>query len=379
AAMEAEVEAKRTEVAGLEADLESRQAVASQADTAEIGLRALEREARSDQDLLNSFLQSSKDVAQRFDIQEPDARILSQAFVPQSPSFPDKKLFMVIAIVIGAFIGLLLAYIEELLDQTFRSGDEVETAFGIPAVAIPKIGRPGWRIPFLDYVLARPASVFAENIRSLRTLLWLNDTHTRANCIVVTSARSGEGKTTTAVALARASALGGEKVVLVDCDLSRPSVHNTFKLQGPDIGLTDLLASRADRQDVTRTDPNMANLQYITAGKDVKNGSELLRSDNMISLIRELRKEYDLVIIDTPPTLTVSDAKVLGTMADAVLFCVRGRTTTYSTAMAGIKSLTDVGANVLCVALTQVRFKSLRRSERNDYEVYARGRANRMS
>lgn len=376
-AVEAEVRAAESRVNSLKNDLSGGQSRATKADTASIQLRAMEREANADQELLQTFLQRSKEISQQFDIEQPDARVLSAAYVPNEASFPSKKLFMVIAIVVGAVIGLLLAYIEELLDQTFRSSDELEAAFGAPAVNIPKIGRPGWRVPFLDYVLVRPASVFAENVRSMRTLLWLADRGTRANCVVVTSSRSGEGKTTTAVALARASALSGEKVIIVDADLSRPSIHATFKHATPDHGLTDLLAGQAGRHQVTRTDQNLTNLQYITAGRDLKQGSELLRSDNMISLVRELRREYDLVVLDTPPTLAVSDAKVLASMADAVIYCVRGRSTTSSAVNAGIKSLTDVGANLAVMALTQVKLKSSKGSYRRDAELYARGRASR--
>jgi capsular exopolysaccharide synthesis family protein len=228
-------------------------------------------------------------------------------------------------------------------------------------------------------VLVKPSSVFAETVRSLRTLLWLTDLQSRAKLVAVTSSRRGEGKTTTAVSLARVAAQSGERVIIIDCDLTRPSIHLAFKQGSADSGLTDLVLGRASRREVTKTDPNLATLHYITAGGRANQLSELLRSDNMIALMREVRNEYDLVVVDTPPALVLSDAKVLATMADAVVYCILWRSTSRSVAGTGIRSLLDVGANVLCAALTQVKFRSLRLRDRMDHEAYAAGRAARSA
>lgn len=377
--LESQVRAAQARVDALRGTLEASQGRATRADAAAIRLRALESEARANQELLQTFLSRSKELSQQYEIEEPDARVLSQAYVSNKPTFPKTTLFLIISIAVGLVLGLLLAYIEELLDQTFRTSDEVENALGLPAVAIPRIGRPNWRVPFLDYVLVKPSSVFAETVRSLRTLLWLTDLQSRAKLVAVTSSRRGEGKTTTAVSLARVAAQSGERVIIIDCDLTRPTIHLAFKQGSADSGLTDLVLGRASRREVTRTDPHLATLHYITAGGRANQLSELLRSDNMIALMREVRNEYDLVVVDTPPALVLSDAKVLATMADAVVYCILWRSTSRSVAGAGIKSLLDVGANVLCAALTQVRFRSLRARDRMDHEAYAAGRAARVT
>ncbi len=377
--LEGQVRAAQARVDALAGALEQSQGRATRADAASIRLRALESEARANQELLQTLLTRSKELSQQYEIEEPDARVLSQAYVANDPTFPKTTLFLAISVMVGLIIGLLLAYLEELLDQTFRTSDDVENVLGLPAVAIPRIGRPNWRVPFLDYVLVKPSSVFAETVRSLRTLLWLTDLQSRAKLVAVTSSRRGEGKTTTAVSLARVAAQSGERVIIIDCDLTRPSIHLAFKQGSSDSGLTDLVLGRASRREVTKTDPNLATLHYITAGGRANQLSELLRSDNMIALMREVRNEYDLVVVDTPPALVLSDAKVLATMADAVVYCILWRSTSRSVASAGIKSLLDVGANVLCAALTQVRFRSLRLRDRMDHEAYAAGRAARSA
>jgi len=375
--VENEVRAARARVDSIRQSLENSQGRASRADAAMIRLRALEREARSDQDLLQTMLSRSKEVGQQYEIEQPDARILSDGYASPEPTFPKTKLFIAASVVIGLVIGLLLAYLAELLDQTFRSVDEIENTMGLPAVAIPRIGKSDWKVPFLDYVLLKPSSVFAETVRSLRTLLWLTDLQTRAKLVSVTSSRRGEGKTTTAISLARVAALAGERVLIIDCDLMRPMIHTAFKQANSDGGLTDLLTGRANRREVTKGDPHLANLHYIAAGSRSEKLSELLRSDNMIALLREARNEYDLVVVDTPPALVVSDSRVLATMADAVVYCVAWRSTPRSSVSAGMKTLYDVGANVLCAALTQVKFTSMRYRDRMDYEAYAAGRAQR--
>lgn len=375
--LENTVRAAQARVDAIQGALGRTQQRASRADAASIRLRALEREARSDQELLQTFLSRSKEISQQFEIQEPDARVLSPAYVPPDPSFPNTRMFILGALVIALILGLLIAALEEALDQTFRASDEVENALGLPTVAIPKIARGNFRAPFLDYVIARPASVFAETVRSLRTLLWLTDLQSRAKLVAITSSQRGEGKTTTAVSLARVAAQAGERVLIVDCDLTRPAIHTAFRQSNADGGLVDLLLGRASRREVTRSDPTLKSLHFITAGGRSERLGELLRSDNMIALMREVRNEYDLVVVDTPPSLVLSDARVLSTMADAVVYCIAWRSTTRSQANSGIKSLVEVGANVLCAALTQVKFRSLRYRDRMDHEAYAAGRAAR--
>ena len=372
------VRAAQARVDALQSGFAQTQGKASKADAAMIRLRALEREARADQDLLQTFLAKSKEITQQYEIEEPDARILSPAYAATDPTFPKKGLFVAIALAAGLLLGFIFAYLEELLDQTFRSSEEVENSLSLPAVAIPRIaGRGNWRIPFLDYVLIKPSSIFAESVRSLRTLLWLTDLQSRAKLVAVTSSRRGEGKTTTAVSLARVAALSGERVMIIDCDLTRPTIHTAFKQVTADVGLTDLMLGRASRREATKIDQSLPNLHYITAGGRSEKLNELLRSDNMVALLREARNEYDLVVVDTPPALVVGDAKVLATMCDAVVYCIAWRATARSLADSGIKALTGVGANVLCAALTQVRFRSLRSRERSDHEAYAAGRAAR--
>ena len=377
--VENEVRVAEARVNALKGEVTRTQSTASRADAAMIRLRALQRDAEADQTLLQTFLAKSKEITQQYEIEESDSRVLSPAYASNKPTFPKTNVFLAAAFVAGLILGFTLAYLEEMLDQTFRTAEEVERTLALSAVAVPRIGKPNWKTPFLDYVLIKPSSIFAESIRSLRTLLWLTDLQSRAKLVAVTSSRRGEGKTTTAVSLARVAALSGERVMIIDCDLTRPTIHMAFKQTSADVGLTDLLLARASRREATKVDQSLPNLHYITAGGRSDRLNELLRTDNMILLLREARDEYDLVVIDTPPALVVSDAKVLATMCDAVIYCIAWRSTARSMASLGIKALHSVGANVLCAALTQMRFRTMRARERSDHEAYAAGRAVRTN
>jgi capsular exopolysaccharide synthesis family protein len=346
---------------------------AAQANASGIRLRALEREASANQTLLQTFMERSKETAEVVELEQSDARVLSQAYAPSSPSYPRKGLIMGTAIGLSLLFGLLLVYLRELLDHTFRSSDEVESALGLPCLGIPKVGKPGWRVSIYDYVIAKPTSVYAETIRSLRTSLWLHGAQEMPRSVVLTSSRAGEGKTTTAVSLARVAALSGERVILVDCDLRRSSVQTALKAPAGSRGLLDLLSGEATRLEVTQTDAKVENVQYITAGSHSHQSAKLLMSDNMAALVRELRSEYDLVILDAPPTMAISDARILATLADTVIYCVQWRETVQSVVMNGVRALTSVGANVTGIALTQVNFKMQARSEYVGSEEYARG------
>ncbi|GIK98534.1 MAG: hypothetical protein BroJett029_27430 [Alphaproteobacteria bacterium] len=373
--LESAAGAARTETASLQRQLNELQETATQYDIAEARLRALRREAETSQKMLQVFLERSMQSGDLVELEEPDARILSRASLPLGPSYPNRKLTLAAALGGSVMLGLLLMYLQEKLDQTFRSGEDVENLVRLPCLAlVPMVASVRRRHALLEYVINKPTSVFAEAIRLLRTSLWLHrgseGPSGRPKCVAITSSKPAESKTSTAVSLARAAAHAGERVMLIDCDVRMPTVAEAFKASSG-AGLMELLSGAAYRREAIQRD-YASPLDFIPAGAISSNSAKLLMSDAMLELLNDLRKEYDLIVLDSPPALAISDARIIARIADAVIYCVRWRDTSRSAVTNGLKVLMESGAHVIGVALTQVDMKAHARSGYSDAYFYSK-------
>lgn len=371
--IEPEVAAARSRVEALESQLGELRENAVVYNAAEAKLRSLQREADTNQGLLQTFLERAKETTDRFELESADARLLANAIVPTWPSHPKAKIILAVAVAFGLMLGLLLVYLAELLDQTFRSGDDVESVLGLPCLSIiPKLSRSGKLVSPYDSVLNSPMSAFAEAFRSLRATLWLGGEEVRATCksVAIMSSRPGEGKTVAAISLARVAAAAGERVILIDCDVRQPSVGKALKAP-PDAGLVDILMGKAALDQAIRRDTG-SSMDYLVIGTKTSNSAQLLMSGAMASLVQSLRADYDLVVLDAPPILALSDARILATVVDAVVYCVLWRETSRSAVTSGVRILRSVGANVIGAVLTQVNLTTHARAGFTDSELYSR-------
>jgi polysaccharide biosynthesis transport protein len=203
----------------------------------------------------------------------------------------------------------------------------------------------------------RPQSQMAESYRALRTSLLLSNLGAPPKVIMVTSARPQEGKTTTSINTAIVLAQKGVRVLLMDADLRRPSVHKTLGM-GPRSGLSNVLTGSATLQQTITISPILPNLFIMPAGTPPPNPAELLASSNMRELIAELRGMYDHIVIDTPPTLSVTDAVVLSPTADATILVIRSGQTTKQALRRARDILMQVNAHVAGVLLNAVDLTS---------------------
>ena len=203
----------------------------------------------------------------------------------------------------------------------------------------------------------RPQSQMAESYRALRTSLLLSNLGAPPKVIMVTSARPQEGKTTTSINTAIVLAQKGVRVLLIDADLRRPSVHKTLGM-GPRSGLSNVLTGSATIQQTITISPVLPNLFILPAGTPPPNPAELLASSNMRDLILELREQYDHIVIDTPPTLSVTDAVVLSPRADATILVIRSGQTTKQALRRARDILMQVNAHVAGVLLNAVDLTS---------------------
>lgn len=367
-ALDAEARAARARVRSLEEALRLQEARVNQSQGAEIQLAALEREAEASRSLLRAVLERSQQTVSQTAIEKPDARVLSPATVPLVPSFPKTSLFVMAALALGAMFGLLVVWFLEQADSTIRSGDEVRSALNLPCLALVPMLRRGLlgRHRVEDYVVRKPLSPFSESMRTLRATLWLGNEPPRV--IVITAARPGEGKTTTAVALARSAAMNGERVLLVDCDVRQPSLGRVFRCEGA-AGVTDLLLGQAVLERIIRRD-HLSTLDYIPAGAAEIHSLGLFMSEAMAGLLDRVRRDYDLIVLDAPPALAMADARVVARLADATVLCVKWRDTPRSVVRNSLGLLEEAHARVVGAALTQVDAKVHGRSGYADAEVY---------
>ncbi len=367
-ALDAEARTARARVGSLEASLREQEERLNRTQGAEIRVNALERETEAARSLLRAVLERSQTTVTQTAIEKPDGRILSPATVPGQPSFPKPLLFVVAAAALGGLSGLMLVWLLEQSDSTLRSGDDLRSALGFPCLALVPTLRRGilGRHRVEDYVARKPLSPFAEAMRTLRAALWLGSDPPKV--VLVTAARPGEGKTTTALSLARSAAMNGERVLLIDCDIRQPAIGRLLRTEGVP-GITDLLLGQAGYEQILRRD-HLTALDWIPAGAAEIHSLGLFMSEAMAGLLERVRREYDLVVLDAPPALAMADARVVARLADATLLCVKWRDTPRSVVRNSLALLEDAKARIVGAALTQVDAKTHRRSGYADSEVY---------
>jgi tyrosine-protein kinase Etk/Wzc len=265
---------------------------------------------------------------------------------------------LVLATLVGLFLGALAAFLLEYLDQSIRSTGDVERALGVPLLGLVPyedamvVGGPHHRaLPLVS--LHSPDDPASEAYRALRTnVTFVRSGEQPVRSLVVTSPGPSEGKSTTAANLAITLAQQGARTLLVDADLRRPHVHRAFNLvQEP--GLSDLLVGRVQLREAVR--PGVApNLDILPAGALPPNPSELLGSEAMRRLLAELHGRYDMVVCDSPPTLPVTDATVLGAAADGVILVIRSGETEEAAAQRALEQLQRLQVRVAGTVLNGV-------------------------
>jgi len=342
-----------TRVAALEQSLKELQEQTGVGNQAYVRLRELEREATANRAVYESFLNRFKETSQQEGLQTSDARVISQASVPLSPSAPKKALILLLTLFVSGLIGVGVALILERLDNGFRTSGQLERIAGLPHLATLPIVPKDDKIGAQDYILTKPLSSFAEGLRSLRTALSLSDVDSPPKLILFTSALPGEGKSTSVVSFARAAAQAGTKVIVLDCDLRRPSIAKLFGAEKPKEGLVEYLAGRVSLDEVIQKDTKSA-LDFLPIAAGAANPSDILGSMQMQRLLQTLRNTYDLVVIDSAPVLPVVDSRVIGRQVDKTVFVVRWAETPRDAVMNGLKELQSFNIDIAGLIMTQV-------------------------
>lgn len=357
--------------------LETRQGQASTSDQARVTLAALQRDADAKSNLLEGFLGRQTEVTAQEDYlaEKPEARIIATAEPGTQPVFPPKKLAFAGALIGSLVLACLIAIFIEELDNTYRSADQLERSFPALRVVgkIPIFGRSE-RAPkkVAMAIVQSPETPYAESIRSLAGRISSRiQSDPTDNVVLFTSAEPGEGKTSTISSTARQLALNDKKTVLIDCDLRRPSLPRTFAVTPPAPGLIPYLNGEitADRVAITDT---VTPLDIIYSGGQSRDVFPLITGDAMVNLVGNLRRQYDVVLIDSPPVMAVEDVFYLREYATMLMFCIRWGKTRRRTVDRALKSLIEADASQP-VGLVLSRMNPVRHAsyDYSDAGVYA--------
>jgi exopolysaccharide transport family protein len=355
----------------LHAALEKQKQEANKLNEGAIEYTLLRRDVESNRQLYEGLLAKLKEAGVTAGLRSNNFRIVDAARVPTAPSEPNIPRNLAFAIVLGLTSGIGLAFLLESLDNTVRTTDQAQMISGLPSLGMIPLGtrnddrksaRPlavtsGTREAVELITQARPQSQMAESYRALRTSLLLSSLGAPPRILLITSALPQEGKTTTSINTAVVLAQKGVRVLLIDADLRRPSIHKTLGM-GPRSGLSNVLTGTAELQQAIVRSTIMPNLFILPAGTPPPNPAELLASVHMKALLTQLREQYDHIVIDTPPTLSVTDAVVLSTRVDTVVLVIRSGQTTKTALRRARDLLLQVNARVTGVLLNAVDLSS---------------------
>jgi succinoglycan biosynthesis transport protein ExoP len=342
--------------------------VADQLNQNAIQYKVLKQEADANRQLYDGLLQKLKEASLAAGLQSSNIRVVDKARVPLHPARPNIPLNMEFAVLIGLVGGVAIAFALEALDTTVRTPDQAETISGLPILgviplhsildsAVTRItakrllNTPYQSKARLESLIAylEPHSEIAEAYRALRTSILLSSVSHPPRSILITSSVPQDGKTMTSVNTAVVMAQQGKRILLVDADMRRSSVHKIFGIGGQ-VGLSSILTGGAKISDAIQTTVQ-PNLFVIAGGPVPPHPSELLGSALMQDLVRKWGDEYDHIIIDSPPVISVTDAVLLSVQADAVVLVIRSGQTTTALVRRTRDLLQSVKANILGIVV----------------------------
>src|SRR5712691_10472446 len=351
--------------------LEKQKQEANKLNESAIQYSILKRDLESYRQLYEGLMEKMKQAGVSAGLKSNNFRIVDVARVPTAPIEPNIPRNLAFAFMLGLTSGVGLAFMLEGLDNTVRTTEQAQMISGFaPLGMIPLGSRSAREGPSTNRLMiatsreavelvtqVRPQSQMAESYRALRTSLLLSSLGAPPKVIMITSALPQEGKTTTSINCSVVLAQKGIRVLLIDADLRRPSIHKTLGM-GPRSGLSNVLTgSTTLEQAITRT-AILPNLFVLPAGTPPPNPAELLASPNMRDVLAQLREQYDHIVIDTPPSLSVTDAVVLSPRADAVVLVIRSGQTTKQALRRCRDILMQANAKVSGVLLNAVDLSS---------------------
>ncbi|MER8749855.1 polysaccharide biosynthesis tyrosine autokinase [Mesorhizobium sp. M1050] len=345
---------KYQEAQGKEADLKSKLAEMERQQAVfndkNIKYTILKREVDSNRSQYDSLITKLNEVGVSSELKTQSAAIVDFASLPVAPYSPRLSINLAIALALFMALTASIIYIIELLNNTFTNPEQVEKELGLAMLGI---------LPLVDdreliASIADQKSGLSEAYRSLRTSLQFSGAEGAPRSLLVTSSEPSEGKSTTSFKLGQDFAALGARVLLVDGDLRKPNLHRLFGLDNV-IGLSNLLTNTVRKDDLAgifRT-TKYPNVTVLTSGTIPPNPADLLSSQKMAMILTNLGKRFDLVIIDAPPVVGLSDGPILSRLAEGTLMVVSTNQVTRKSAKTALRRLRAAGANVIGGAMSK--------------------------
>lgn len=361
--VESEYKTALQQEAKLEAGLQAAKQEALGQNRQAVEFAVLKREVDTNQQLLKELMGRSQETGLESELKSTNIRIVEKAETPRAPISPQRMRNYQWALLIGLGLGIGLAILFEHMDNTLKTPEDVKNYLGLPFLgmvpdvaartAAASVTRPS------PLIMKNPGSAVAEAYRVLRTNLIFSSAAVNGRTLVVSSANPGEGKTTTVANLAASLAQNGAKVLAVDADLRRPTMHQHFGVAKTP-GLTDLIVDKCKASEAIQV-TRFKGLQVLPCGYVPPNPAELLGSAAMKEVLNALREHYDWVLIDTPPILGMADTPVLCPLVDGVVLVIGAEISGRPGIERAVDQIKSVGGKVTGVVLNKVNL------ERNSY------------
>jgi capsular exopolysaccharide synthesis family protein len=345
-------------------------------DKASSQLTQMERDLDVTREVFKGLSARRLQIGSQVGAESADARLVSTATEPLAPYFPNKKLFLGLALILSAVSGIGLAKVLDRPGNGIETPEQLESLGMLKLNSIPLVSRAERQkrsIP--EFVVEAPRSEFAEAIRSLRGDIALSSLRPRENAqaetrvLALTSAIPREGKSTVAVSLARSMAAAGLHVLLVDCDLRRPTVGKAFGLGAQSRGLVAVLKGHIPLEKATARIGD-TSLDILAAEEAVASPQDLLGGGAIEKLLNDARRTYDYVIVDTPAQAAVSDILLIAPHVDATVLLVRWKTTPVAIVTATLRAFEARGVTLMGVCLNGVDGRWLARNDSALGKVY---------
>lgn len=343
--------------------------VSSQQAQSETRLTTLTNEIETNRNLLNTYTQRQKEMELTISSSRPDnISISSSAQKSGFPVGPQRNRNIIIAFFLSLGLGIGLAFLMDYLDDSIKSSDDIGKHLGLPTLAlIPHesvLGRRKNHSALSDktgnvsstalIAIEDSRSPIAEAYRHLRTSLLFSSAGKPPQTVLVTSSQPSEGKTTTAINTAITLAQAGAEVVIIDCDLRRPRLHNHFGMDNS-TGLTNYLSGEKNPEKLLKPYPELPKVKVITSGPIPPNPAELLSSNEMKNLLTYLKGNFNHVIIDSPPAISFTDAAVLSTLVDGVIMVAMAGKSSIQLIRRFKQRLNSVGTRIYGVVLNGIK------------------------
>lgn len=320
----------------------------------QLGIRynILKREVDTNRELYNGLLQRFKEVSAEAGVTSNNISIVDRADPPLLPISPRPFVNLMLALLVGVLVAAAVVAVRELFKDGVRAPEELETRFGLPLLGhVPRVSRAA----VASAELANPRSLVAEAYQAIRTSVELSTVGGTPKSLLVTSSRPGEGKSTTALVMARDAARAGRKVLLIDADMRRPSLHMLLEVD-KDPGLSSFLTQQIPAETII-VETDTPGLFFMPAGPKPPNPAELVSGAGIRALLKYLSERYDQIIIDSPPVLGLADAPRLASIVDATMLVVEANKSQRGAIDSAIRRLHAAHAHLIGAVLVKFDIK----------------------